>query len=155
MDDTECVSLERISLIAYTQSEDNWHSASTIAGFATPVMVNSNALPTVISDGEFELVEKVFSPNSDGYNDFLIINYKLDKPGYVANVKVFDDEGFEIDQIVSNGLLATEGLITWNGTTSEGSISQIGLYIIIAELFHSDGEIKNFKKVCVLADFIE
>ena len=155
LDDTEGVSLERISFTADTQSEDNWHSASTIAGFATPGMVNSNALPTVISDGEFELVEKVFSPNSDGDNDFLIINYKLDKPGYVANVKVFDDEGFEIDQIVSNGLLATEGLITWNGTTSEGSISQIGLYIIIAELFHSDGEIKNFKKVCVLADFIE
>ena len=155
LDDTEGVSLERISLTADTQSEDNWHSASTIAGFATPGMVNSNALPTVISDGEFELVEKVFSPNSDGDNDFLIINYKLDKPGYVANVKVFDDEGFEIDQIVSNGLLATEGLITWNGTTSEGSISQIGLYIIIAELFHSDGEIKNFKKVCVLADFIK
>ena len=155
LDDTEGVSLERISLTADTQSEDNWHSASTIAGFATPGMVNSNALPTVISDGEFELVEKVFSPNSDGDNDFLIINYKLDKPGYVANVKVFDDEGFEIDQIVSNGLLATEGLITWNGTTSEGSISQIGLYIIIAELFHPDGEIKNLKKVCVLADFIE
>ena len=155
LDDTEGVSLERISLTADTQSEDNWHSASTIAGFATPGMVNSNALPTVISDGEFELVEKVFSPNSDGDNDFLIINYKLDKPGYVANIKVFDDEGFEIDQIVSNGLLATEGLITWNGTTSEGSISQIGLYIIIAELFHPDGEIKNFKKVCVLADFIE
>ena len=155
LDDTEGVSLERISFSAYSQSSDNWHSSSTTSGFATPGMVNSNALPTVISDGEFELVEKVFSPNSDGDNDFLIINYKLDKPGYVANIKVFDDEGFEIDQIVSNGLLATEGLITWNGTTSEGSISQIGLYIIIAELFHPDGEIKNLKKVCVLADFIE
>ncbi|HAW03864.1 MAG TPA: hypothetical protein DCW83_04205 [Saprospirales bacterium] len=155
LDDTEGVSLERISFTADTQSEDNWHSASTTAGLATPGIANSNSLPTEVTDGEFELVEKVFSPNSDGDNDFLIINYKLDKPGYVANVKVFDDEGFEIDQIVSNGLLATEGLITWNGTTSEGSISQIGLYIIIAELFHPDGEIKNFKKVCVLADFIK
>ena len=155
LDDTEGVSLERISFTADTQSEDNWHSASTTAGLATPGIANSNSLPTEVTDGEFELVEKVFSPNSDGDNDFLIINYNLDKPGYVANVKVFDDEGFEIDQIVSNGLLATEGLITWNGTTSEGSISQIGLYIIIAELFHPDGEIKNFKKVCVLADFIK
>jgi len=155
LDDTEGVSLERISFTADTQSEDNWHSASTTAGLATPGIANSNSLPTEVTDGEFELVEKVFSPNSDGDNDFLIINYKLNKPGYVANVKVFDDEGFEIDQIVSNGLLATEGLITWNGTTSEGSISQIGLYIIIAELFHPDGEIKNFKKVCVLADFIK
>ena len=155
LDDTEGVSLERISFTADTQSEDNWHSASTTAGLATPGIANSNSLPTEVTDGEFELVEKVFSPNSDGDNDFLIINYKLDKPGYVANVKVFDDEGFEIDQIVSNGLLATEGLITWNGTTSEGSISQIGLYIIIAELFNPDGEIKNFKKVCVLADFIK
>lgn len=155
LDDTEGVSLERISFSADTQSEDNWHSASTTAGFATPGMANSNILPSELTDGEFELVEKVFSPNSDGDNDFLIINYKLDKPGYVANIKVFDDEGFEIDQIVSNGLLATEGIITWNGTSSEGSISQIGLYIIVAELFHPDGEIKNFKKVCVLADFID
>lgn len=155
LDDTEGVSLERISFTVDTQSEDNWHSASTTSGFATPGKANSNSLPTVLTDGEFELVEKIFSPNSDGDNDFLIINYKLDKPGYVANVKVFDDEGFEIDQIVSNGLLATEGLITWNGTSAEGSISQIGLYIIIAELFHPDGAVKNFKKVCVLADFIE
>ena len=155
LDDTEGVSLERISFTADTQTNDNWHSASTTAGFATPGLANSNSLPPGIIDGEFELVQKVFSPNSDGDNDFLIINYKMDKPGYVANIKVFDDEGFEIDQIVSNGLLATEGLITWNGTSSEGSISQIGLYIIAAELFHPDGEVKNFKKVCVLADFIE
>lgn len=155
LDDTEGVSLERISFSADTQSEDNWHSASTTAGFATPGMANSNLLPRVLTNGEFELVENVFSPNSDGNNDFLIINYKLDKPGYVANIKVFDDEGFEIDQIVSNGLLATEGLITWNGTSSEGSISQIGIYIIVAELFHPEGEVKNFKKVCVLADFID
>ena len=155
LDDTEGVSLERISFTADTQTNDNWHSASTTAGFATPGLANSNSLPPGIIDGEFELVQKVFSPNSDGDNDFLIINYKMDKPGYVANIKVFDDEGFEIDQIVSNGLLATEGLITWNGTSSEGSISQIGLYIIVAELFHPDGEVKNFKKVCVLADFIE
>ena len=155
LDDTEGVSLERISFTADSQSGENWHSASSTAGFATPGMPNSNLLPEVLSDGEFELVEKVFSPNSDGNNDFLIINYKLDKPGYVANIKVFDDEGFEIDQIVSNGLLASEGLITWNGTSMEGSLSQIGLYIIVAELFHPDGDVKNFKKVCVLADFIE
>ncbi len=155
LDDTEGVSLERISFSADTQSNDNWHSASISAGSATPGIANSNLLPAIISDDEFELIEKVFSPNADGDNDFLIISYKLDKPGFVANIKVFDDEGFEITQVASNSLLATEGLITWNGTSMDGNISQIGLYIIVAELFHPDGEVKNFKKVCVLADFIE
>jgi len=107
------------------------------------------------TEGEFELVTQTFSPNSDGDNDFLVINYKLEKPGYVANIKVFDDEGFEITQLVSNGLLAADGLITWNGTNAEGNISEIGIYIVLAELFHPDGDVKNFKKVCVLADFIE
>jgi len=155
LDDTEGVSLERISFTAETQSNDNWHSASSTAGFATPGVVNSNLIPQITSEGEFDLVEQTFSPNSDGDNDFLIINYRLDKPGYVANIKVFDDEGFEIKNVVSNGLLATDGIITWNGTSDEGIISQIGIYIVAAELFHPDGDVKNFKKVCVLADFIE
>lgn len=155
LDDTEGVSLERISFTAETQSDDNWHSASSTVGYATPGRANSNLLSNGNSEEEFELIEKVFSPNSDGDNDFLIISYKLEKPGYVANIKVFDDEGFEINQIISNGLLSTEGIITWDGISAEGSISQIGLYIIAAEFFHPDGEVKNFKKVCVLADFIE
>ena len=155
IDDTEGVSLERISFSADTQSREIWHSASSTAGFATPGVVNSNLITIVESEGEFELVKKIFSPNSDGDNDFLVIKYKLDKPGYVANIKVFDDEGFEITQIISNGLLATDGIITWNGTSNEGNISQIGIYIVAAELFHPDGEVKNFKKVCVLADFID
>lgn len=155
LDDTDGVSLERISLTAETQSDDNWHSASSTAGFATPGLVNSNLIDVSQTEGEFELVTQTFSPNSDGDNDFLVINYKLEKPGYVANIKVFDDEGFEITQLVSNGLLAADGLITWNGTNAEGNISEIGIYIVLAELFHPDGDVKNFKKVCVLADFIE
>ena len=155
LDDTEGVSLERISFTADTQSEDNWHSASSTSGFATPGVVNSNLVTTANIEGEFELVSQTFSPNSDGDNDFLVINYKLDKPGYVANIKIYDDEGFEITTISSNSLLATEGIITWNGTSEEGMVAQIGIYIVVAELFHPDGEVKNFKKVCVLADFIE
>lgn len=155
LDDTEGVSLERISFSAETQSQDNWHSAASTAGFATPGVVNSNLISTNNITGEFEIIEQTFSPNSDGDNDFLVINYKLEKPGYVANIKIYDDEGFEINNLVSNGLLATDGIITWNGTNGEGMISEIGIYIVAAALFHPDGDVKNFKKVCVLADFIE
>ncbi len=155
LDDTEGVSLERISFSAETQSNDNWHSASSTAGFATPGVENSNLISDGNIEGEFELLEQTFSPNSDGDNDFLVINYKLDKPGFVANIKIFDDEGFEITNLVSNGLLSTDGIITWNGTSAEGNISEIGIYIVAAELFHPDGDVKNFKKVFVLADFIE
>jgi len=154
LDDTEGVSLERLSFNADSQSADNWNSAASTVGFATPGVANSNLINIGIVEGEFSLVSQTFSPNSDGDNDQLIINYSLEKSGYIANVKIFDDEGFEIDQIMSNASLATEGLITWDGTNAEGNKSEIGIYIILTELFHTDGDVKNFKNVCVLADFL-
>lgn len=155
IDDTEGVSLERISFDIDAQTMDNFVSASSTSGFATPGRENSNRINNINSEVEFSLSSKTFSPNSDGDEDFLIINYNLDKPGYVANIKIFDDEGFERRILSSNALLSTDGFLIWDGTDADGNVSEIGMYIIIGELFHPDGETKNFKMVTVLADFIE
>ena len=155
IDDTEGVSLERISISIDTQLDDNWHSASSASGFATPGSANSNAVVSSNSEDELSLTTKLFSPNDDGKDDFLIINFNLDKVGFVANIKIFDDEGFERKQLTSNSLLGRTGFVTWDGTNEEGNISEIGMYIVVAELFHPDGDVKNFKIVCALADFIE
>lgn len=155
IDDTEGVSLERISLILDANIKDNFHSASSLVGYATPGRFNSNMITLNPSEEEFFIEKKVFSPNGDGDSDFLLAQYSLDKVGYVGTVKIFDDEGFERKTLVNNELLSTQGVITWDGSDADGKLSELGMYIMVAELFHPDGETKNFSKVCVLAKNID
>lgn len=155
IDEKDGVSLERLSFQSSVMDMNNWHSAAAAVGFATPGAKNSNALEIESGNEEFQFDSKVFSPNQDGNEDLLVMQYNLDKPGYVANIFIYDDEGFEIKQLTNNQLLGANGLITWDGSNEEGNISELGMYIVVVDLFHTDGETKNFKKVCVLADFIK
>lgn len=155
LDDTEGVSLERLSFDADTNADGNWTSAASAAGFATPGYENSNFLMTGATGENFSLERKVFSPDGDGDGDRLLLIYDLEKPGYLANFKVYDVDGFEITQIANNQLLSTNGLIFWDGTNSEGNRANIGMYIIYGEAIHPDGDVKIFKEVCVLAELIE
>ena len=97
----------------------------------------------------------MFSPDGDGDGDRLLLIYDLEKPGYLANFKVYDVDGFEITEMANNQLLSTNGLIFWDGTDSEGNRANIGMYIIYGEAIHPDGDVKIFKEVCVLAELIE
>ena len=94
--------------------------------------------------------KKVISPNGDGTDDFLLLNYKLEKSGYLATIKIFDTEGFPILNLEDNTLLGSEGSIKWDGVDGEGNIIRMGMYIIATRLFHPDGDIKEFKNVVVV-----
>lgn len=155
IDDNNGVSMERISFQTGSEVRDNWHSAASSVGFATPGKKNSNAISNTASGETFSLLNSTFSPNQDGQDDVLVMSYELDKAGYVANIWIYDDEGFEIKQLANNESLGANGIITWDGTDAESNISSLGIYIIVIDLFHPDGDTQNFKKVCVLADFIE
>ena len=149
--DTEGVSLERISLIADTNDPSNWFSASANTLYATPGYANS-VRSSGIDDDEnvLELEYQVFSPNNDGDKDILIMNYKLDNPGYVGTIQIYSDRGQLVKTIINNELLGTEGVYIWSGTNQEGRLSPIGMYIVLYEFFNSAGDIKKGKHVCVL-----
>ena len=155
IDDTEGVSLERVSFKVEAGDERNWQSAAESVRFATPGYENSNTVIISGAEQNFELVKEIFSPNQDGDDDQMILTYNLDKSGYLANITVYDAAGFKIKNLSSNELLGNQGIITWDGTTEENQISDIGIYIIIGNVFHSDGETLNFKLTTVLADFID
>lgn len=152
--DTEGVSLERISVIGETQNKSNWFSASETVNFATPGYLNSNRVQPQESDDAVNLEYKVFSPDQDGNKDFLIINYNLDKSGYVGNISVYDDYGRLERRLVSNELVSSTGFINWDGTLADGRIGPVGMYIIQYEFFHSDGTVVSGKEVCVLAPVV-
>ncbi len=151
IDDLNGVSLERINYNSPSQDQNNWHSAASTVGYATPAYQNSQFGESASATSTITVDPKTFSPNNDGYEDVLNIRYKLDQPGYVANIKIYDDEGREIRELTNNWLLDLEGNITWDGVNDDGEKVRIGIYILIAELFNPSGDKKKFKESCVLA----
>lgn len=156
LDIKDGVSLERIDPLAITQDRSNWHSASEQVGYATPSYLNSqfksnqNAGLDMIS-----LPNDVFSPDADGFDDFLFINYTTEKAGFLANIKVFDSNGREVKSLINNELLANEGTFKWDGDREDGTKARIGIYVLWIELFHPDGDIFQVKETCVVAGQLE
>lgn len=155
LSDENGVSLERNSLEKPTSDRGNWSSAAASVGFATPGLPNSQAGSETESQDEITPEPKAFSPNGDGYNDELTIKFKLGKPGYMANVRIFDAIGRQVKFLIKNQSLAQEGSWFWNGESDSGQRLNLGVYIILVELFDREGHTKTFKKTCTLTDRIE
>jgi hypothetical protein len=150
--DKKGVALERLNYHRPTQNRSNWHSAAQSAGFGTPGYKNSQF--TLDPDGQqevFEVYPKVFSPDNDGVDDVLNIGYSLEKPGYTANIRVFDSRGRLVRILSRSFLLATEGVIIWDGTTEDNMKADVGIYIINVELFDPEGNVRNYRKTAVVA----
>ena len=156
LSNTEGVSLERINPNDSTNNAANWHSAAATVLYATPAYQNSqsNLNPSVLGNNEeiFTLINKTFSPNDDGFQDYLLMHYSVDKKGYLANIFIYDMEGKLVKRLAINELLSKEGQIKWDGETEEKLVAPVGTYIIYIELIDPDGGVKKFKKLCVLAD---
>jgi hypothetical protein len=151
IDETKGISLERISFDAPTQDNSNWHSASTISGGGTPTFKNSQIRPTNPADDFFSIAEKTFSPDEDGFRDFLLIDYTFEIQGYLATVNIYDAKGRLVKTLFENELLGQEGSLKWNGITNEGRKAKIGIYIILAEIFSPTKEAMQFKSTCIVA----
>ncbi len=150
--DNEGVSLERIDPLKRTGDQDNWHSAASTVGFATPG--NQNSQFRQLADGIDEKVKiepETFSPDNDGYEDVVFIRYKFNEPGYVANVSIYDAKGRLVKRIANTKLLATEGEFSWDGLHENQTKARIGIYVIYFEVFNLQGVVKKTKKTCVLA----
>lgn len=145
------VSLERLSFIAPTFTKTNWYSAASTAGYATPGYLNSQQINTKTSAKVFELASKTISPDGDGFEDVLILNYNIGKPNYAATINIYNTQGTLIKQVLNNETLATQGFITWNGTDYNNQKANMGIYIITIECVNTDGNIIKEKLSCVVA----
>jgi hypothetical protein len=149
--DEEGVSLERISFTEPTNDRNNWKSASTSSGYATPGFLNSNSrVETMASSEEVVISPEIFIPDT-GQPDFTEIQYKFNQGGYVANVKVFDASGRMIKELANNALLGTEGFIRWDGDREDGSKARIGYYMVWFEVFDTSGTVRTFRKRLAVA----
>ena len=151
---TEGVSLERIDHEKPATESVNWQSAAQTVGYATPAQKNSQYLdPSVLSEPKsvFALEKKSFSPDEDGFEDFLRLNYRFDKAGFTATIRIFDDKGRLVKTLINNTLLSTEGMLKWEGDTDEGLKTRHGIYIIAIEWISTTGKVDRMKLACVVA----
>jgi hypothetical protein len=150
--DVNGVSLERISVTESTNLPQNWASASTQAGYATPGYKNSQAESGNILKPKVTFEPESFSPNFDGYNDEYKIQFELEKPGYVGNIIIFDAKGRFVMQLAKNTILGASDIITWNGKNETGQRQPVGVYVVVVEIFNSYGQVFQFKDGVVLTD---
>ena len=144
LSNSDGVSLERINPVWKTQDQNNWHSASSDVGYGTPGYKNSQLyLPHPITN-PIGLSNTIVSPNLDGFEDFIIINYQFPESGYVVNITVFDENGIALKHLVKNGLCGTYGNFHWDGLTDAGKLPPNGNYIILTEVFSLKGQIKKY-----------
>ena len=149
------ISLERISFTQNTNELKNWHSASTTSGYGTPGYQNSQVEIENITDPKVTFSPESFSPNFDGYNDEYQIQYKLEKPGYIANISIFDAAGRFVMKLANNEIMGTSGTIVWNGEDQTGQRQNLGVYVILVEIFSTAGEVYKYKDGVVLTDVLE
>lgn len=146
------VSLERISFKAPTNDPGNWYSAASTAGFATPGYENSQFLERPDLLGEMiRIPNPRLSPDGDGFEDVLLIQYETTQPGYVLNLRIFDARGRLVSHLVRNELLANAGTFKWDGFTNEFTKARIGIYILWFELFDASGKVEERKETVVVA----
>lgn len=151
IDNTEGVSLERIDYNGKTQTKENWHSAATSAGYGTPTYQNSQFRIDQQVQGEIKLTPEVFSPDNDGFDDFLTINYQFPERGYVANITIFDASGRPVRVLQKNALCSTSDYFRWDGLNDKQQKVAVGAYVVYTEIFNLQGKTKKFKNTVVVA----
>lgn len=160
IDNREGVSLERISYSDTTKDDPstleneqsrNWHSAATSVGYGTPTYQNSQYLTNLGVVGTITTSPQIVSPDNDGQDDFLTIQYEFPTAGYVANITVFDASGRPVRYLQRNALCGTKGFFRWDGLSDKNLQLSTGVYIIYTEVFNLEGKTKQYKNTVVLA----
>jgi len=154
LDDLDGVSLERLSASRASNDPGNWHSASSTENYATPGYQNSQDYANANAEAGVVLSSEFISPDNDGYQDVVNINYNFPSAGYSMTVHVFNDRGVEIKTVASNQLIGSTGSFTWDGTNDNGEKAAMGIHIILVEAFNLKNEKEKFRLPVVVASML-
>ncbi len=147
--DQEGVSLERIRPEAVTNDPANWTSAArnSQGDPGTPTRPNSQR-PSAGDplDGLIRIDPARLSPDDDGFEDYLDIQYRLPAQGFAVTMTIFDAGGIPVKRLVRQQLIGTEGALRWDGDLDDGTRARPGIYILFLELFSAEGNVQRVKK---------
>lgn len=149
------VSLERITYGGDSNHSSNWHSAAWNAGNGTPTAQNSQHRTTTNNvENSITLEPKTFSPDGDGYNDFLSINFNMNE-SFHLKVTIYDLMGREVKVLANNHVIGTNSNLVWDGTDHNGNKVSLGAYLIFVEGSNpTSGERIKEKLSCLVAGYL-
>ncbi len=100
--------------------------------------------------GELSLSPAIFTPDNNGIDDSLQIDYRLPEPGGKLLIAIFDARGRRLGDILKReSVEEIRGSYFWNGKI-EGVKAQTGMYIVYLE-YKYHNKITRAKKVAILA----
>jgi hypothetical protein len=140
LDNYKGKSLERINPNENTQLPSNWHTASETIGFGTPGCENSQNLQSTDFSDFFVLSHDILSPNNDGIDDLLAMNYHLPFKDMLANCIIYNDSGREIHSVFKQQLMNPTGTFYWDGILDNNNKLETGTYILVFDAFNLTGE---------------
>lgn len=151
LEDVDGVSLERVSYDQEVNDANNWRSAASTVGFATPGRINSQSAEIGAGVGEIKIEPRVFIPGNSGTGrDFTLINYSFNQGGQFANIIIYDQSGRQVKELANGVSLSTSGFFRWDGTTDGGSTARMGYHVVVFEIFDGNGNKKILKKTVVV-----
>jgi hypothetical protein len=150
LSDFEGVSLEKINVSSESGTVRNWHSAAESSFRGTPGVQNSVYTESQENSGVVTFSSTRITPDNDGYEDFLKIDVKLQGPGSVISITIFDEAGNLIRKLASNLLAGPESSFTWDGTDADGNAVRNGIYVFLITSYDETGKTSKWKKVCTV-----
>ncbi|MEP0004449.1 MAG: lamin tail domain-containing protein [Balneola sp.] len=147
------VALEKINPAGPSNDESNWSSSTEVSG-GTPGQQNSifQEPGSAPDNSGITFTPNPFSPDDDGFEDFLSINYTLDEADYLLRVRVYDRYGREVRELADGKPAGFSGSLIWDGLTDSGNKNRVGIYIVLFEAYNSaSGRDRTFKETVVIA----
>ncbi len=147
------VALEKINHAGPSNDESNWSSSTEVSG-GTPGQQNSifQEPGSAPDNSGITFTPNPFSPDDDGFEDFLSINYTLDEADYLLRVRIYDRYGREVRELADGKPAGFSGILIWDGLTDSGNKNRVGIYIVLFEAYNSAaGRDRTFKETVVIA----
>ena len=111
-----------------------------------------NVAGTVDNGKEILQSPNPFSPDNDGFEDFTIINYKLNQITSQVRIKIYDSKGRLVRTLLNNQASGQSGSVIFDGIGDDGEALRIGIYIIFLEAINEGtGVVETMKTVVVVA----
>ncbi len=146
----EGISLEKIRPDISSSDPAGWHSASESSGWGTPGGSNSVYVANPDENDIIIFSSGRISPDNDGYEDILVMDFNLEGTGNILSVTIFDETGAYVRKITENLFAGPEATLVWDGTAANGSLVDSGIYIVFIELYNDKGKTRSWKKVCTV-----
>ncbi|MCA9731582.1 lamin tail domain-containing protein [candidate division KSB1 bacterium] len=145
------ISLENMNFNVKDSGMLNWDFCVSPEG-STPGIKNSLYIEKMPISAQLSVTPDPFSPDGDGIDDHVLIQYELPLQTSNVDLIIFDLRGRKVRHLLRNASSAAERAVFWDGRDDEGRLLDIGIYIVyVQSLNASRGMLQTLKKAVVLA----